>query len=146
MYTQELKFIAYYNSHTQALSRHSNTIAIDKVCFYRQLFADPIKLCRTITDPMGPLGGINRVECGPKLFHFTSALLMVWSGLLWPSVWPTVHITLSAVSIGIINPPTLSLHLPHPLPPSSPLICITHDIAGYVQSISQIQPVHQIAI
>jgi len=33
----EIHFIAYYNSHTQALSRHSNTIAIDKkICFYRR--------------------------------------------------------------------------------------------------------------
>jgi len=66
----EIYFIAYYNSHTQALSRHSNTIAIDKkVCFYRQLFADPVKPRRTNTDPVGPLGCINRVACGPKLFH-----------------------------------------------------------------------------
>jgi len=26
----EIHFIAYHNSHTQALSRHSDTIAIDK--------------------------------------------------------------------------------------------------------------------
>jgi len=79
----EIHFIAYYNSHTQALSRHSDTIARDnkKVCFHKQLFADPIKPCRTNTNPVGPLGCINRVACGPKLFHLTSALLVVWSGL-----------------------------------------------------------------
>jgi len=100
-------FIAYYNSHTQALSRHSDTIARDKkVCFYRWLFADPIKPHRTNIDPIRPLGCINRVACGPKLFHSTSALLMVWSGLLWPSVWPTVHTTWSPMSESIINPPT----------------------------------------
>jgi len=34
----EIHFIACYNSHTQALSRHSDTTAIDKkVCFYRWL-------------------------------------------------------------------------------------------------------------
>jgi len=50
----EIHFIAYYNSHTQGLSRNSNTIAIDKkVCFYRRLFANPIKPCRTNSDPMG---------------------------------------------------------------------------------------------
>jgi len=31
--------LAHYNSHTQALSRHTDTIAINKkVCFYRWLF------------------------------------------------------------------------------------------------------------
>jgi len=60
----EIHFIACYNSHTQALSRHSDTIAIDKkVCFYRWLFANPIRPCRTITDPVGPLGGFNKVAC-----------------------------------------------------------------------------------
>jgi len=83
-----------------SLPRHSDTIAIDKkVCFYRQLFADPIKPHRTKTDPVGPLGCINRVACGPKLFHSTSALLVVWSGPLWPSVWPMhyVHNLVSCV-------------------------------------------------
>jgi len=33
-----IHFIAYYNSHTQALAKHSGTIAIDKkVCFYTWL-------------------------------------------------------------------------------------------------------------
>jgi len=75
----EIDFIACYNSHTQALSRHNDTIAIDKkVCFYKWLFADPIKPCRTITDSVGLLGGFNKVACGPKLFHLMSALLVVW--------------------------------------------------------------------
>jgi len=74
--------------------RHSDTIAIDKkICFYRWLFADLIKPPKTNTDPVGPLGCINRVICGPKLLHLMSVLLVVWSGLLWPSVWPTVHTT-----------------------------------------------------
>jgi len=116
----EIHFIAYYNSHTQGLSRHSDTIVIDKkVCFYRQLFANPMKPCWTNSDPVGPLGCINRVACGPKLFHSMSALLMVWSGLLWASVWPTVHTTWSPVSESIVNPPTLPLHPPHP-PPAHP--------------------------
>jgi len=108
----KIHFIAYYNSHTQALSRHSDTIAIDKkVCFYRCLFADSIKPCMTNTDPVGPVGCTNRVACGLKLFHLMSGLLMVWSGLLWPFVWPTVHTTWLAVFIGIINPPTHSLYV-----------------------------------
>jgi len=118
----EIHFIAYYNSHTLGLSRHSDTIAIDKkVCFYRQLFADPIKPCRTNSDPVGPLGYINRVTCGPKLFHLTFTLLVVWSGLLWPSVWPTVYTTWLPVSEGIVNPPVLPFHPPHPTPACPPL-------------------------
>jgi len=75
----EIYFIACYNSHTQALSRHSDTIAMDKkVCFYRRLFADPIKPHRTITDFVGPLGGFIKVACSPKLLYSTSALLVVW--------------------------------------------------------------------
>jgi len=124
----EIHFIAFYNSHTQGLSRHSDTIAIDKkVCFYRRLFADPIKPCRTNSDPVGPLGCINRVVCGLNLFHSMSALLVVWSGLLWPSVWPTVHTTWSPVSESTVNPPTLPLYPPTPLPPTHPLICGIHD-------------------
>jgi len=37
------------------------------------------------------------VAWGPFLLHCTSA----WSGLLWPSVWPTVHTTWLAVSNGV---------------------------------------------
>jgi len=136
----EIHFNVYYNSHTQALSRQSDTIAIDKVCLYRWLLANPIKPCRTNTDPVGPLRCINRVACGPKLFYSTSALLMVWSGL-WPSVWPTVHTTWLAVSEGIVNSPTLPLH-----PPTHSLVCSICDIPGCVHNISQNQPAHPVAM
>jgi len=89
---------------------------------------------------VGPLGCINRVACGPKLSCSTSAFLVVWSGLLWPSVWPIVHTTWSPVSESIISSPTLPLHPPHPL------ISGIHDISGSVQNISQNQPVHPVAI
>jgi len=91
--------------------------------------------------PVGPLGCINRVTCGPKLFHSTSALLVVWSGLLWPSVWPTVHTTWLPVSKSIVNPPTLPLHCPHPTP-----LFVAFMIFQTVLNISQNQPVHPVAI
>jgi len=76
MYAQELKsillLIIIATLQALVLSRHSDTIAIDKkVCFYRRLFANPIKPCKIITDPVGPLECINKVVyiCGPKLFH-----------------------------------------------------------------------------
>jgi len=40
----EIHFIVYYNSHTHALSRHSNKTATDKqVWFYKWPFANPVK-------------------------------------------------------------------------------------------------------
>jgi len=132
----------FYNSLTQALSRHSDTIAIDqKVCFYRWLFADPIKPHKTNTDPVGTLGCINRVACDPKLFHLMSAPLMVWSGLLWPRR-PTVHTNWSAVPTGIVNQPTHPLH-----PPTHPPFYMQHLwYCRLCSNISQNQPVHPVAM
>jgi len=111
----EIYFIAYCNSHMHVLSRHNNKTGIDKqVCFYRRPVFDPVMSWRTIIDPVRPLRGIHRVAWGPILSHCISAWLVVWSGLLWPSVWPTVHTIWLTVSTGITNPPT------HPLPPPSP--------------------------
>jgi len=74
----EIHFIAYYNSHTQALSRHSDTIAIDKVCPYRQLFADAIKPCRTNTAPVGPLEALIGCPVFPNCS--TRHLVFSWYG------------------------------------------------------------------
>jgi len=57
-------------------------------------------------DPVRPLKGIGRVAWGPILSHCMSARLVVWSGLLWLSVWPAVNTTWLPVSTGIVNPPT----------------------------------------
>jgi len=107
---------------------------VDKqVCFYRWLVVNPVKSWRTIIDHVRPLRSINRVAWGPILSHCMSAWLMVLSGLLWPSVWPTVHATWSPVSEGIVNPPILPLYPPHPL------ICGICDTAGCFQKVSQNQ-------
>jgi len=75
----ETHFIACYNSHTPALSRHSDTTAIDKkVCFYRRLFADPVKPCGTITDFVGPLGALIGWHVVPNCS--TRHLLCWWYG------------------------------------------------------------------
>jgi len=58
----EIRFIAYCNSHTHALSRHNSKTGIDKqVYFYRRPVVKPIKSCRTIMEPIKPLKVINRV-------------------------------------------------------------------------------------
>jgi len=75
----KIHFIAYYNSQTQAPPRHSDTIAINKkVCFYRQLFADPIKPSRTNTVPVGPLGALIGWPVVPNCS--TQCLLSLWYG------------------------------------------------------------------
>ena len=74
----EIHFIAYYNSHTQTLSRYiqySNKIAIDKkVCFCRRLFYDPIKPCRSNADSVRPLRALMGGLCS------TRCLLGLWYG------------------------------------------------------------------
>jgi len=143
----EINLIAYCNSHTSALSRHNNKTGVDKqVCFYRWPVIDPVKSRRTIMDPVRPLRDINRVACGPILSYCTSAKLVIWSGLLWPSVWLTVHITWSPVYESIVNPPTFPLHPPYLLPIHPPLICAIRDIAGCFQNFSQNQPVQSVAM
>jgi len=116
----EIHFITCYNSHTRALSRHSDTIAIDKkVCFYRRLFADPIKPCRTITSPVGHWGALIRHDgmwsqavpldvCSPRgMVGFAVAICLVRCarGLVacvWGHRWPARP------------PPPPSPALPHP--------------------------------
>jgi len=61
---------------------------------------------RSNTDIVGLLRDINRMTFGSKLFHSIFAHLVVWSGLLWPSFWPTVHTTCLAVSMALVNPPS----------------------------------------
>jgi len=129
-----IHFVAYCNSHTRALSRHNNKTGINKqVCFYRWPVFDPIKSWKTIIDPVRPLRGINRVAWDPILSYCTSAWLVVWSGLLWPSVWPTAHTTWSLVytMASLTNPP------PSTFPPTHPLIHGIHDITGCFKNISQ---------
>ena len=75
----EIHFIACYNSHTQALSRHSDTIAINKkVCFYRQLLL-------TLSSHAGPSqilwgywGALIRWHVVPNCS--TQRLLSTWYG------------------------------------------------------------------
>jgi len=127
----EIYFIVYYN-HTQALSRYSDTIAIDKkVCFYRWLFADPIKPYRTIRDPVAHWAALIGWYVVPNCS--TRRLLSLWYGwgccghLSGPLCTQLGRLCLLA---------SLTHHPSHP-PPTHLLICSTHDIAGCVQNISK---------
>jgi len=129
------------------LSRHIDKIAIDKkVCFYRQLFTNPIKPRRTNTDPVGPLGAL--MGWSVVLNCFIQCLLAFWYGqgccgyLSGPLCTQPGWLCLLA---SITHPPTPST-LATSLPPNHLFICGTCDIAGCVQNISQNQPVHRVAI
>ena len=63
----------YYISHTQALSRHGNNTADNKVCFFWWLFNNPVKPWNNKTDSVGPLRGINKMhEMGCKLLQISA--------------------------------------------------------------------------
>jgi len=100
-------------------------------------FCQPYQATQDQHRPCGATGCINRVACGASQTVPLDVCSQVWSRLLWPSVWPTVHTTWLPVSEGIVNPPTLSFTLP-----THPLICGIRDISGSVQDMSQNQPVH----
>jgi len=142
----EIHFIAYYNSHTQALPRHSNKTAIDKkVCFFAyRLLLTLLSHKKTNTDPVGPLKGIKKVTC------------TLWSQTVQLNVCSPrgmvrgycVHLSgLLCSLLGQLCLLTLLTHSPSPPSHTRPsLICGTCDIAGYVQKISQNHSVHQVAI
>ena len=97
-------------------------LAIDSwACFHEQLFAGPIKLRWYITGPVGPLGSTNQNWLGARLLPIAisiypvvcvhpSYLLKAQHHCLWPlASWPT-------------RPGHPSPAIPHPLPPTHPLI------------------------
>jgi len=54
----EIHFIAHYNSHTHALSRHSNKTVIDKqVYFYRRPVVNPCQVTKDHNRPCEALDG-----------------------------------------------------------------------------------------
>jgi len=67
------------------IEHHPNTVTIyvavdNQVCFYRWPFCQFYQVMKCQTDPVGPLRGINRVAWHPKLLHWMSTQLMLWSG------------------------------------------------------------------
>ena len=116
--SQQLKSILWY-SQTQALSIHSDKIAIDgQVFFSRQLFANPAGPWKANTGAVRPLGSINKVALGCKLLQTSStACGMVWGhhghlcGLL--TAW-----------LGWLF--LLRIRIHPPPPPSPPTPCTWH--------------------
>ena len=106
----ELKSILLFN--IIATFKHcpdtcSDTIAIEKkVCFYRHLFANPIKPCRTITDTVGPLGALIRwhVVPGCSTRHLSSWYGQGCCGHLSAHCG---HNLIGCVYTDIVSPPTL---------------------------------------
>ena len=68
----EIHFIAWHESHTLGLSRHTDDRAKDnQVCFHRQHFSDPVNSWRSTAGYMVPLGHTNKAACGVKLLPTT---------------------------------------------------------------------------
>ena len=79
----EIHFIAEYEGHTLALSRHTIDGATDgQVCFHRRSFLGPVKPRRSTTGSMGPLMGINKAAWGAKLLLTSVSSLLVDCGCL----------------------------------------------------------------
>jgi len=127
----EIHFIAYYNGHTQALSRHSDTISIDKkVCFYRRL----LPTLSSHAGPSQPLWDHWRALIGWAVVTNCSTWRLVWSGWM-EEVGGLVN------NASRYSQPSCVHRGPdrwpqHPHPPH-PLIHGTHDIAGFVQNLSK---------
>ena len=104
-------------------------LAIDsQVCFYRQLFSNPVKLCWCITGPVGPLGSTNQNWLGAKLLPMailiypvvcvhSCCLLRTQHHCLWPNgredsslAWPP-NPTTPAHSPPPTHPPPYKQHL-----------------------------------
>jgi len=114
----------------------SDKIARDKqVCFYRQLFANPVKLWKTKTDPVGwgHWGTLIKWLVVPSCS--TECLLSLWYGQGYCR-------NLS----GLLSTQLGQLCLLGVLTTHPPLIHCTYDIAGCVQNISQNQPVQPVAM
>ena len=101
--------ICFINSHTQALSRHSNNTAMDnQVCFIWRLFDNPVKP-QNNTDTVRPLRGINKMAWGAKLLQMSATTCGIVKSLCdCRFLWPTgVHNLASCLAV--LNQPT------HPL-------------------------------
>ena len=113
-------------------------MAIDsQVCFYRQLFADPVKPSWCITGPVGPLGSTNQNWLGAKLlpmailiYHVVCVHRCCLFRAQHHCLWPNSREDLSSTC-----PPTPTT--PAPLPTTHPLISTICDITGVVKTNSK---------
>jgi len=140
---QKLKSILFLNVIKHCPNTATILLYVDnKVFFNRQLFvnsANPLKSKQT-------LRGIDSVAWVPNCL--TECLL--WSGLLWSTIWPTYistgHIAWLTVSTGSVTLPT---H-PSPLPTSShlptPLYVALMMLQVVLKKVSQNQPVQPLAM
>ena len=132
----EIHFIALHESHTLALSRHTNDRAKDsQICFHRQHFSDPVNPWH-----WGALIRLHSVKLLPTTVlawqvHF--GYFCVLLNIQW--LCPCAH--------GWFNSPSASHHphcphpllsaRPHPLPPAHLLLYLIHDIGGVQEKLSQ---------
>ena len=101
-----------------------------QVCFHRKLFANPVKPQRCITEPVGPLDGINKDVGGAKLLLTTTSVYPVDCACFCPLLNTQHH---CLCPNGRCNPPSAS----HP--PTHLLIHTIPDITVAVKMLLKIQ-------
>ena len=99
-----------------------------QVCFYRRLFADPVKPQRCTTEPVKPLDGINKDVGGAKLLLTTTSVYPVDCTCIC-HLLKTQHHCLCPN--GRCNPPSASHSPPHTLIHAIP------DITVAVKKVAQ---------
>ena len=110
----EIQIMAWHESHTPALSRHTNGRATNsQVCFHRHHFCDPVNSWQSSMECVVPLGRTNKATLGIKLPSATVPAWQVNCGCLCTSM--NTHGLLFCSNVWK-SPPTA----PHPPPPPTP--------------------------
>ena len=120
----EIQIMAWHESHTPALSRHTNGRATNsQVCFHRHHFCDPVNSWQSTMESVVPLGHTNKAMFGIKLLLATIPAWQVNCGCLCNTQW------LLFCSNVWKNPPSA----PHPPP-----IYWIHDIGEAWKKVPEI--------
>ena len=111
-----------------------------QVCFHKRLFANPVKLQRCTTEPVGPLDSINKDVGGAKLLLTTTSVYPVDCACFCPLYWRhSTTVCVLMVAVTCLRLPAHPNHTPTPLPPTHPFIHTTHDITVTVKKLLKIQ-------
>ena len=113
----EIQIMAWHESHTPALSRHTNGRATNsQVCFHRHHFCDPVNSWQSTMECVVPLGRTNQ---GHTWYETAVSDRTGLAGKLWLSVHFNEHTMAVFCSNVWKNPPTAPHPPPPPIPPPS---------------------------
>ena len=129
----EIQIMAWHESHTPALSRHTNGRATDRrVCFHRHHFCDPINSWQSTMECVVPLGRTNKATLGYKLPSATVPAWQVNCGCLCTSM----NIQWLLFCSNVWKSPPAAPHPPPP--PTHPPIYWIQDIGEAWKKVSEI--------